>query len=89
MDITFDPNKDQTNRKKHGISLAEAASFDWDTALVWLDDRFKYNEPRECALGVIGERVYYVAFVERDGSRRIISLRKANMREVKHYVEQT
>ena len=31
--------------------------------------------------------LYYVAFVERGEARRIISLRRANRREVKHYVE--
>ncbi len=31
--------------------------------------------------------LYYVAFVDRDDARRIISLRKANRREVKHYVQ--
>jgi uncharacterized DUF497 family protein len=30
--------------------------------------------------------LYYVAFVDREGVRRIISLRRANRREVKHYV---
>jgi uncharacterized protein len=29
----------------------------------------------------------YVAFVDRGSLRRIISLRRANRREVKHYVE--
>ena len=31
--------------------------------------------------------LYYVAFVERGNVRRIISLRRATRREVKHYVE--
>lgn len=33
MDITYDSNKDANNRRKHGISLAEAAKIDWVTAL--------------------------------------------------------
>ena len=89
MQITFDTKKDKINRQKHGVSLADAALIDWDSALVWTDDRFDYDEPRECALGPIGDRVYYCAFVERNGTRRIISLRKANLREVKRYVEET
>ena len=32
------------------------------------------------------EILYYVAFVNRGEVRRIISLRRANRREVKHYV---
>ena len=31
--------------------------------------------------------LYYVAFVDRATVRRIISLRRANRREVKHYVQ--
>jgi uncharacterized protein len=31
--------------------------------------------------------LYYVAFVDRVRVRRIISLRRANRREVKHYVQ--
>jgi len=38
MDLRFDLNKDKANREKHGVSLAEAANFEWDTALVWLDE---------------------------------------------------
>jgi len=54
-----------------------------------MDERKDYDEPRQCGLGVIGERVYFVAFVDRAEVRRIISLRKANLREAKYYVEQT
>ena len=31
--------------------------------------------------------LYYVAFVDRGDRRRILSLRRATRREVKHYVE--
>ncbi len=33
------------------------------------------------------DTLYYVAFVDRGEVRRIISLRRANRREVKRYVE--
>ena len=38
------------------------------------------------ALAPLSDRLYVVAFVDRDSLRRIISLRKANRREVNHYV---
>jgi uncharacterized DUF497 family protein len=31
--IEFDPVKDEANQRKHGLSLAEAARFEWITAL--------------------------------------------------------
>ena len=86
MHIVFDPEKDATNLSKHGVSLAAAARLDWDAALAWIDDRADYGEPRIVALAPIGERLFFVVFVDRDGARRIISLRRANRREVNHYV---
>ncbi len=87
MRIEFDPSKDASNREKHGLSLALASELDWDTALVWVDDRYEYGELRMIALAQSTGILYYVAFVDRDDARRIISLRKANRREVKHYVQ--
>ena len=64
-----------------------AFELDWDAALVWVDDRFEYNETRMIALAPTTEILYYVAFVDRGEVRRVISLRRANRREVKHYVQ--
>lgn len=87
MRIEFDPAKDEANQTKHGVSLSVAGELDWDAALVWVDDRFSYNETRMIALAPKTEILYYAAFVDRGDVRRIISLRRANRREVKHYVE--
>ena len=87
MRIEFDPTKDASNRLKHGVALAMAAELDWDAALVWVDERVDYNEMRMIALAPKTEILYCVAFVDRGDVRRIISLRRANRREVKHYVE--
>ena len=91
MDVTFDPAKDAANQTKHGISLTEAAGFEWDTAMVWPDTRRDYGEVRMVALGYIGLRIMALVFVDRPPEkpteRRIISLRKANSREVKRYAE--
>jgi uncharacterized protein len=87
MHIEFDPAKDVANQTKHGISLSVAGELDWETALVWIDDRFEYGETRMIALAPKAEILYYAAFVDRGEARRVISLRRANRREVKHYVE--
>jgi len=39
------------------------------------------------AIGYIGLRLYVVVYADRDGSRRVISLRKANKREVDFYAQ--
>jgi uncharacterized protein len=87
MSIEFDPAKDKANRAAHGVSLALAEQLDWDAALVWVDDRFEYEELRMIALAPETSILYCVAFVERGDTRRIISLRRATRREVTHYVE--
>jgi len=86
--IVFDPVKDEKNMEKHdGVSLADAKAFEWENAVVWPDYRKDYGEGRMVGLGYIGERLFNVVFVDRDEIRRIISLRKANLREVKRYAK--
>ena len=91
MNVTFDPAKDAANMATHGVSLTEAAGFEWGTAVVWPDTRRDYGEARMVALGYIGLRIMALVFVDRPPEqpteRRIISLRKANSREVKRYAE--
>lgn len=87
MRVEYDPAKDRANRAIHGVSLALAEKLDWDAALVWVDVRFDYEELRMIALAPEVATLYYVVFVERGKVRRIISLRRATRREVKHYVE--
>lgn len=87
MKIDFDPAKDVLNQAKHGISLKEAALLEWDTALLWFYERKDYGEPHQCAIAYIDLRLYHVRFVDRDEVRRIISLRKANRKEVNRYAE--
>lgn len=89
MKITFDPAKDKSNMVKHGVSLADAAELDWNSVVVKPDTRKDYLELREIGYGLIGDRLYCVVLVQRGESFHIISLRKANSREVKEYVEQT
>lgn len=91
MDITFDPVKDDANQAKHGVSLSEVSGFEWETAVIWPDNRRDYGEARMVALGYIELRLMAVVFTDRPTDqpteRRIISLRKANSREVTRYAE--
>ncbi|WP_374475857.1 BrnT family toxin [Zoogloea sp.] len=75
MEIEFDPIKNTANQAKHGVSLALGTELDWDAALVWIDERYGYDEVRMIALAPKTNTSYYVAFVERGEKRRIISLR--------------
>jgi uncharacterized DUF497 family protein len=85
--FTFDPGKDKLNLVKHGLSLSCAERLIWEEAYVWVDPRYSYDELRMIGLVPEGNTLYYVAFVDRADVRRIISLRLAERREVKKYVE--
>ncbi|HYZ62157.1 MAG TPA: BrnT family toxin [Acetobacteraceae bacterium] len=85
MELEFDPDKDAINRRKHGLSLADAARIDLDAAFVVPDARFAYGEDRFRAYGWIEGRFYMLAFTMRGEVLRAISLRKANRAEVKRY----
>lgn len=87
MKIEYDPNKNQRNIENRDLPFDHAAELDWDTALTWIDDRRDYGETRYCALGYIDHRLHHIAFTVREDTIRVISLRKANKREVKKYAE--
>ena len=65
VEIDFDPAKDNINRQKHGVSLADAARMDIDTAFVVPDERYAYGEARFQAYGLIGGRLHVLAFTMR------------------------
>lgn len=88
MKIEFDPSKDRLNIAKHGISLAMADQLEWDLMMCSEDDREAYGEQRLACLAPIGNVVYRVCLVEEDDSYRIISLRKAEPKEVRKYASQ-
>jgi uncharacterized DUF497 family protein len=86
MKLVFDENKNAINIAKHGVSLADAEKIEWETLLAIEDKRYDYGEIRIIGYALIEIRLYCVVFTDRENERRIISLRKANSREVKNYV---
>jgi uncharacterized DUF497 family protein len=85
MKISYDRQKDLDNQQKHGISLADAQFLDWESLLTYADSRRDYGEQRMIGYTIFGNRLYCVVYVDRGDHRRIISLRKANNREVRFY----
>lgn len=86
--ITFDPAKNKANIRERGLpfSLVKEA-FDWASAQVIEDTRRNYGERRFRALGYIGERLHAVVYTPRGTEMHVISLRKANRREVRRHGE--
>lgn len=84
---TYDTAKDATNLDKHGVSLALAEVLFAGPHVSVVDDRFDYGEIRQIAFGLIRNRLFVCVYAERGSERRVISLRKANTREVRRYGE--
>jgi uncharacterized DUF497 family protein len=87
MEITYDPLKNETNVRARGLSFEQVKDLDWSSAVIHEDTRKDYGERRYQAFGYIGERLFVVVFTPRAGKVHVISLRKANSREVKQHGE--
>ncbi len=89
MDISYDPGKNEKNIAERSISFERAVEFEWSSALIVEDIRKDYGESRFQALGFIGKRLHVLVFTPRASKVHVVSLRKANRREVKRYETQT
>ena len=85
--IGFDPAKNAANMASRGLPFELVEQMEWATALMEEDTRKAYGERRFQVLGFIGGRLHAVVFTPREGKVHVISLRKANAREVKDYAE--
>ena len=76
----WDENKSRSNFQTRGFGFDLIQRFDWTTAVSWHDLRI-VEEERRVSIGHIEGRLYVTVWTQREGSTRIISLRKANRRE--------
>jgi hypothetical protein len=89
MEISFDPAKSEHNVSERGLPFTLVEQMEWSHAVIKEDVRKNYGERRYLALGIIGDRLYAVVFTPRADKVHVISLRKANQREVKYYEQKT
>ncbi|MEO5794758.1 MAG: BrnT family toxin [Rhodoferax sp.] len=87
MQITFDSGKNERNIRDRNLPFRLVAEFDFETAHIQTDTRKEYGETRYIALGSLHGRLHVLCFTETADGIRVISFRKANDREVKHYVQ--
>lgn len=85
MRFDWDPHKSARNLAKHGVSFESAPDLDWTKARVVEDTRFDYGETRFLAYVPLRGRLHVLVFARRTDRMRIISLRKANPREIGRY----
>jgi hypothetical protein len=90
MDFEWDEAKSDRCFAERGFDFAYAARAFFDpNRLIQADTRCSYGEDRYQLMGKIEHRLFVVVYTLRNGVIRIISARKANRREVKHYENRT
>jgi len=87
MDIDWDPDKAESNLRKHGVDFADAVTVMGDErALTIIDDHEQEQEQRFVTIGTDATaRVLVVVYVFRGDVVRISSARKATSRERRQY----
>ena len=85
MKMEFDALKRATTLELRGLDMARAGEvFDGPTLTVE-DDRRNYGETRYITVGFLDDAMVVLVWTPRNDCYRIISMRKANERERKHY----
>jgi uncharacterized DUF497 family protein len=90
VNFEWDPRKATQNRRKHGVSFHEAATVYADPlAVTYHDPDHSISEQRFITVGISNAgRLLIVAHADRGENIRIISARKATLRERKHYEQE-
>jgi uncharacterized DUF497 family protein len=83
MRITFDRAKRQQALRERGLDFRQAKEVFDGPHLTRSDDRMDYGEPRYISAGKLLERIVIIVWTPCGKARRIISMRKANDREIK------
>ena len=81
----WDETKRERNLRDHDVDFLDVPPLFEGEILESVDDRLDYGETRIRCLGEMGGRVYVVIYTWRGDSRRLISARKANVREQRAY----
>lgn len=90
MEFEWDEAKSEACFRERGFDFAYAAQAFFDPErLIQADLRYAYGEDRYQLMGQIAQRLFVVVYVHRAGVVRIISARKANQREIRHYDHRT
>jgi hypothetical protein len=87
VEFEWDPDKDEANRKKHGVSFREASTvFDDPLARTVLDPRHSEGEFRFVTIGyTLAGRLIVIAHTDREERTRIITAREAKPSERRNY----
>ncbi|WP_447753267.1 BrnT family toxin [Sphingopyxis fribergensis] len=88
MKIVYDAEKRRRTLEERGLDFDDARELFAGFHYTDVDDRKNYGEVREISVGLVQGNVIVVVWTERDDSRRIISMRKADRDERGAYYQQ-
>ncbi len=85
MNLEWEEAKRRLTLTERGLDFADAEIIFAGKCVILSDTRREYGEPRYITFGTLIGRVIAIAWTWRDDNVRIISMRKANEREIKAY----
>ncbi|MDR1367425.1 MAG: BrnT family toxin [Candidatus Accumulibacter sp.] len=85
MKIEFDPEKRAQTLAGRGLDFCRAGEVFAGRHYTVEDPRRDYGEPRRITVGLLDARMVVMVWTPRGESRRIISMRKTNEREIERY----
>lgn len=87
MRLTFDPAKRAKTLLERGLDFARASEVFEGVTVTMDDNRLDYGELRCVTVGNLDGRGVVVVWTPRGRARRIISMRKANEREIAKFAK--
>ena len=87
MEFEWDPDKAESNWRKHDVSFETAAGVFLDPFILEIDAEDHGDEMRYNVLGLVADRLLHVTYTMRGDVHRIISARAAEPYEQRQYHE--
>jgi hypothetical protein len=87
MKFEWDEAKQRANYKKHGLDFRDVEKIFQGSTITAVDNRQEYGEDRYISLGMLEDLVVVVVHTPRSDRTRIISMRKAKLKEKQAYEE--
>lgn len=85
MQIEFDTEKRDKTLAERGLDFARAGEVFGGAVMTFEDMRANYGERRFISVGTLDGRTVVLVWTPRGEARRIVSMRKANDREIEKY----
>ncbi|WP_226828928.1 BrnT family toxin [Acidithiobacillus ferridurans] len=85
--LDWDEEKRQTTLAHRELDFADCVEVFADVTFEFPDTRKDYGEARTVCIGFLKNRMVAVVYTQRGDTRRIISMRKCNDREIETYRE--